>query len=461
MSLTVANPVLYVTGPEYTAPATCTSAYSVTLADTSHSLLVAPSNLTIGLVATGTAQIFSDAACTAGVSSVTINSGSSSALFYLSDAATELSTITASHSNTSSGLFSASFSAAANTFLTAAGSSHSCFAVNGSVKCVGDNTYGELGNGANVTSYAFVQATGLTSGVTSLAAGPAETCAVVSGGAKCWGQGTSGQIGNGLSVAQNSPTAVSGLSSGVTQIAVGDSHACAVVAGGVKCWGSNSSGQLGNGTTVASNTPVIAIAAASNVTKVSIGKSYSCALFSSGAVSCWGLNSKGQVGDGSGTNQLTPVQIIGAAATDIAAGVGHACAIVGTDVECWGEDNNTYPTTPTIMTNFSGTPAALFSNPAANYTCATLNTGALQCWGNDDAFGQYGIGTLFGMNPSVLATPNQAIGLTSGVLGAAVGASHTCAVTTSGFQCWGNGDSGRTGAGVSTTILSPTATLSF
>jgi alpha-tubulin suppressor-like RCC1 family protein len=70
-----------------------------------------------------------------------------------------------------------------------------------------------------------------------------------------------------------------------------------------------------------------------------------------------------------------------------------------------------------------------------------MNTGAVQCWGNDE-YGQLGNGATH-----VLMTPPKT-DLLGGVQAIAAGGSHTCALmTTGGVRCWGNNDYGQIGDG--------------
>lgn len=187
-----------------------------------------------------------------------------------------------------------------------AGTDHTCAVkVGGDLVCWGANFYGQLGDGtAHVDGGRTLDArgtpgavVGLDAGVVAVSAGLSHTCALTSGGAvKCWGDDTYGQLGDGAQyVVHRTPVDVAGLGSGVSAVSAGQYSTCALTSvGGAKCWGENNSGAIGDGTTVRRLTPVDVSGLTQGVTVLSAG---GCAIATSG-VYCWGKSSDGEVGNG-------------------------------------------------------------------------------------------------------------------------------------------------------------------
>jgi alpha-tubulin suppressor-like RCC1 family protein len=275
-----------------------------------------------------------------------------------------------------------------------------------SVRCWGDNTWGELGNGTTTDSTTPVKVSSL-SNVMSVASGATHVCALVhNGGARCWGENNKGQLGDGTTTNRSTPVQVTGLPSNMAQIAAADDHTCALLkTETVKCWGQNNRGQLGDGTTSDRSTPV-AVAGLTGVVQISLGDAYTCALLDTGAVQCWGFNSLGELGNGTTTDSTSPVQVSGltSGVQALSAGDATACVVlISAQVDCWGDNSHGelgngsiggQSDTPGLVQGggFTSDGASLGLGMGAT-SCALDGSEMADCWGaNFD--GQVGDGSL-------------------------------------------------------------------
>ncbi|MFA6032530.1 MAG: hypothetical protein WC889_06495 [Myxococcota bacterium] len=220
--------------------------------------------------------------------------------------------------------------------------------------CWGYNSSGQLGiNSAESKSNVPVQVLEINGFATpdSIAAGQSHTCAAKQGaGAWCWGDNTFGQLGTGNNISSRVAMSVPNLAGmDVRAVAAGGSHSCAVVGdkGPVKCWGFNGSGQLGDGTTTNSTVPVDVqgLPADRFMQEIVAGYGHTCIIttddVSYPTVYCWGDNSYGQLGDGTTTNRTIAVPLPepgNHGMTRIGAGIGFTCDLSGDTVDCWGSD---------------------------------------------------------------------------------------------------------------------------
>ena len=194
-----------------------------------------------------------------------------------------------------------------------AGERHTCaLLADRTARCWGRNTNGQLGDGSRTGTSTPVDVVGFRSvpRITLIAAGASRTCALTSiGSAKCWGANNLGQLGNGMSTNRSLPLDVPRLAAGVTAIAIGELRTCVLTsAGGVKCWGATINADA---SATISNVPFDVPSLASGVTAIVAGSYSTCVLTSAGGVKCWGFNSLGELGDGTTTNSLTPVDVSG------------------------------------------------------------------------------------------------------------------------------------------------------
>lgn len=397
-----------------------------------------------------------------------------------------------------------------------AGDRHSCaIRGDGTAWCWGRNRSGELGDGTTEDHTAPVQVTGSTR-FAAIAAGIDHTCALAPDGtAWCWGSNASGQRGG--TADGGGPAQVAGLGR-VIAIAAGSAHSCALLDDHTMwCWGANGVGQLGTGNMLPSRAPVaVAVGGAPvrDVQEIAVRGDTTCFIGPEGALSCWGDNSSGQLGDGTTQSRSMPVPVLlheptgnvapvahvalgdksvcalttrgavyclGApyanrngppgtpllvdvpvAAAAITSGGRFACATEGGDgdaprVWCWGNDESEQLADGAFdahLTPFLSTHTGVLAGGYA-HLCSLSTGGSISCSG-DNAFGQLGDG-----HRTTQGKPSAPIAGLEGVASIAAGEAHTCAVAGAAGSarevlCWGRNGFGQVGDGTNDDRSHPT-----
>jgi alpha-tubulin suppressor-like RCC1 family protein len=301
---------------------------------------------------------------------------------------------------------------------------HSCaLLADATVACWGDNSSGQLGVGLPDAMLASPTAVPKLGDVAQLDAGGSHTCARQSGGTVlCWGDNTFGQLGTGNYASSNVPVAVS-LKVALAHVTTGARHTCAISPFATYCTGDNARGQLGLGDTSPRNA-LTAQNMFQSMSALAAGGAYSCGWESGGQPQCWGDDTTGELGNGGvsnlpGTKPVSVKQLSGSvtlvAGTDVLSATGaHTCALLASGgVDCWGANGsgqvgNGTTNGPVAIPN----PVPGLANVAevavgGSFTCARLKTGALRCWGRNDA-GQLGRGAASaqpGLTPEPVVWP--------------------------------------------------------
>ena len=199
----------------------------------------------------------------------------------------------------------------------------------------------------------------------------------------------------------------------VLTAALATTASAAEAANGASAWGLNSSGQLGNGTTTSSNLPV-AVKGLTGVIAVAAGSKHSLALLSDGKVMAWGSNEEGQLGNGTTTYSDVPVVV----------------------KETGGKE----------LTGVTAIAAGGWSS------FARLSNGTVMAWGSNSE-GQLGDATT--ANSDVAVPVKESAAKTakalSGVTAIAAGGEHTLALLSDGkVMAWGDDELGELGDGKTT-----------
>lgn len=158
--------------------------------------------------------------------------------------------------------------------------------------------YGELGNGLQNSQVFTPTQIGIATNWKEISASISYSMAIKTNGT-LWSWGAN----YGYSPIQN------GLSSNWMKIKTYNGSSLAIkIDGTLWSWGGNSKGQLGNGTTTNNNIPT-QLGVQNNWTQLSKGMNFSSVLNSNFELKTFGENNYGQLGDGTTVNSSTPIDV--------------------------------------------------------------------------------------------------------------------------------------------------------
>jgi alpha-tubulin suppressor-like RCC1 family protein/fibronectin type 3 domain-containing protein len=332
----------------------------------------------------------------------------------------------------------------------------------GTAWCWGVNGHGQLGDGTFTNRTTPTQVGGGTSWA-AVTPGYDHTCGLKSDGtAWCWGWSPFGQGGRGQSNVEPVPLLIPGISNWA-DVQTGYGHSCGIrTDDSLWCWGLNAYGELGDGGTTTDRGPQV-VAAGTSWRQVSAGAYHSCGVRTDHTAWCWGRNADGQLGDGSVTNRLTPTQVgsgsdwdsvVASSTVAFAAHVWSCGLKTDGTAWCWGGNDGQLgegTTTPHLTPVQVGTDADWVQLTAgASHMCGLKDDGTAWCWGSNEK-GQLGDGST-----TTRLVPTQ-VGSDSTWAAIDADDGHTCATRTDGTAwCWGWNVSGQLGDGSSTDRLVPT-----
>ena len=195
------------------------------------------------------------------------------------------------------------------------------------------------------------------------------------------------------------------------------------------------------------------------------GDNTTCMLEADGSVWCWGINGKGQVGDGTTVDRWfrpTRIPALGTDVVELSVGTRHACARKRNgSLWCWGGNqsgqlgigqDSALHTDPVHVDGLGFDVTMVHTG--RNHTCAVKSNGTAWCWGNHE-HGQVGNDS----DQTVYWSPVEVTAL-GGIarLSTAIDSNHTCAINGGGdLWCWGFNEDGQLGDGTTTTSRVPVA----
>jgi alpha-tubulin suppressor-like RCC1 family protein len=242
-------------------------------------------------------------------------------------------------------------------------------------------------------------------GATRVTAGDGFGCALNAEGAQCWGRNDFGQLARPLDT-KESGFALTSQAGAFRFLAAG--IAIVVHDGGERlcAWGQNATKMISDADGV-NVIPSPTCRTAKDVVELVAGDTHACVRHAAGTFTCWGERYYGQLGIGGDdtadvgppgqTVALTDAAGAVAKAVALAAGTAHTCALLENGgVTCFGRNSRgqigaAAPAgieeirTPTAVPGFTRPVRGLGGGSTAQHTCAIFDDGSVACWGYNHA----------------------------------------------------------------------------
>ncbi|MEM1030044.1 MAG: hypothetical protein AAGN82_06825 [Myxococcota bacterium] len=237
----------------------------------------------------------------------------------------------------------------------------------------------------------------------------------------------------------------------VGRIVAGNFHTCFIDPNDqVFCWGRGAQGQLGQGDGDNQTSPV-SVNGITAARGASLGTTSTCVVESPSSARCFGGNEDGHFGVGNATEVNLPIASFHNLMNlqSVSVGDRHACVVAGMDAWCTGRgdggrlgDGLSISDDEPVMV--SGGLSVAEVSAGFNHTCARTPAGSVVCWG-DNAEGQVGTGTPGGTFPA----PAPPVALAGTVEKVVAGNLYTCSLleVSRELACWGFNGNGQLGSG--------------
>ena len=276
-----------------------------------------------------------------------------------------------------------------------------------------------------------------------------------------WGRGCCGQLGDGTTVGKCSPVREFCSATDWRQVSLGVYHTAAIkTSGQLWAWGLNTCGRLGDGTTVDRCSPVREFCSATDWCQVN-GGGYrnSFAIKTTGQLWSWGIGGAGQLGDGTTVSKCSPVREFCSASDWCRVSGGSAATVaIKTSGQIWTWGLNTCGDIGDGTTVSKCSPVREFCSATdwcgvssgANHTAAIKTSGQIWTWGRGSC-GRLGDGTT-----TTRCSPVREISSSTDWCQVSGGNVNTYAIKTNGqLWSWGINLCGRLGDGTVTDKCSP------